>query len=269
MLALAAERRDWLSRPLGQGPAFDDADGEAARAQVAAALGDGGETRWLDDVHVAALLERHGIPLLRSERCPTPDDAVRAAAAIGGPVALKAAFAEPADASEIDAVLLGLEGETALRAGWDALVERVGRAGREWQGAIVQPLADGGVDVLVGALNHEALGVVAGVGAGGRQAGLYGDVAFRLAPATDVDAVELLAAAPVVDRWLQGGAAGHEPDRDALADCVLRLARLFEDVPELVEGDLNPVRLHPGGLTVLDARLRAVRRSAPERIRTW
>ena len=112
--------------------------------------------------------------------------------------------------------------------------------------------------MLVGALNHEALGVVAGVGAGGRQAGLYGDVAFRLAPATDVDAVELLAAAPVVDRWLQGGAAGHEPDRDALADCVLRLARLFEDVPELVEGDLNPVRLHPGGLTVLDARLRAV-----------
>jgi len=111
--------------------------------------------------------------------------------------------------------------------------------------------------------------VVAGVGAGGRQAGLYGDVAFRLAPATDVDAAELVAAAPVVARWLARGPGGAELDRDALAGCVLRLTRLFVDVPELLEGDLNPVRLHAGGLVVLDARLRAGRRPALERIRTW
>jgi acyl-CoA synthetase (NDP forming)/RimJ/RimL family protein N-acetyltransferase len=192
VLALAAERREWLSRPLGQRPAFDEADADAARARVAAALGDDDEERWLPSEDVAALLGAYGIPTA-------------------------------ADAS----------GE--------------------------------GVEVLAGAVNHQALGVVTGVGAGGPQAGVYGDVAFRLSPATDVDAAELLGAAPVVAQWLAAG----ELDRDALADCVLRLTRLFEDVPELVEGDLNPVRVHADGVTVLDARLRAGRRSAPERIRTW
>jgi acyl-CoA synthetase (NDP forming) len=111
--------------------------------------------------------------------------------------------------------------------------------------------------------------VVAGVGAGGRLAGLAGDVAFRLAPVTDVDADELVEAAPVVSRWLSGARGGPELDREALGEVVLRLTRLFEDVPELIEGDLNPVRVHAGGLVVLDARLRAERRTAPERIRTW
>ena len=74
------------------------------------------------------------------------------AAEIGDPVALKADFAAPAHASDIDAVMLGVEGESALRSGWRELERRVQAAGREWIGAIVQPLvAPDGADVLVGA----------------------------------------------------------------------------------------------------------------------
>jgi hypothetical protein len=125
---------------------------------------------------------------------------------------------------------------------------------------------DGGLDVLVGAVNHRQLGVVAGIGAGGPQAGLFGDVAFRLAPTTDLDADELVAAAPVVSAGL---ADVPELDREALVEVVLRLTRLFEDVPELIEGDLNPIRVGRGGVSVAGARLRAERRVAPDRIRTW
>ncbi len=269
VLALAADRRDWLSRPLGQPPALADADPEAARGRVLAALGDADEPRWLDPADVEALLRDYGIAVLPATACATPDEAVAAAVEIAGPVVLKARFPPPEQAAEVDAVLLGLEGDTALWAGWDALRDRVQRAGRTWRGGLVQPLAEAGADVLVGAINHRELGVVTGVGAGGRQAGLAGDVAFRLAPTTDVDAEELLAEAPVVAAWLEGERAGPPLDRDALADLVLRLTRLFEDVPELLEGDLNPVRLHPDGATVLDARLRAGHREAPERIKTW
>ncbi|HEU4657735.1 MAG TPA: GNAT family N-acetyltransferase [Capillimicrobium sp.] len=268
VLALAADRRDWLSRPLGQKPPLDDVDPDAARERVLAALADDGEPRWLSAADVEALLAAYGIPVVPSATCASADEAVAAARAFGGPVVLKAIFPPPAHASEVDAVLLGLEGETALRAGWEALRERVARADRDWFGAAVQPLADAGFDVLVGAVHHRDLGVVAGVGAGGRQAGLAGDVAFRLAPATDIDAEEILATAPVVAAWLDG-ARGLPLDRDALARAVLRLTRLFEDVPELIEGDLNPVRVHRDGISVLDARLRAGRRREPERIKTW
>lgn len=271
VLALAADRRAWLSRPMGQRPAIAGLDAEAARERVLGVLADAGsDDVWLGPEDVGALLHAYGIEQLDQRRCTDADEAVAAAAEIDGPVAVKALFPAPAQAAEVDAVLLGLEGETAVRAGWDALRERVTGAGREWHGASVQPLAGAGVDVLVGAINHRDLGVVTGVGVGGRHAGLPGDVAFRLAPATDVDAEELLGDSPVVSTWLRETRAGMpQPDRNALESVVLRLTRLFEDVPELLEGDLNPLRVNAAGAIVLDARLRAGRRTTRERIRTW
>jgi acyl-CoA synthetase (NDP forming)/GNAT superfamily N-acetyltransferase len=268
VLALAADRRDWLSRPLGQPFAIAGVDPDAARARVAAAR-DGAVDTWLPKEEVDELLASYGIPVLRSTRCTTPDAAVAAADGLAGPAVLKAIFPPPASPDDLDAVLLGLEGETALRAGWEALTDRVRRGGREWHGAWVQPLAEAGADVLVGAVNREDLGVVTGVGTGGRNAGLAGDVAFRLAPDTDLDAAEMLAESPVVAAWLSGKRIGPALDRDALADLVLRLTRLFEDVPQLHEGDLNPVRVHAGGVSVLGARLRAGHRPPRERIKTW
>ena len=100
-----------------------------------------------------ALLATHGIPVVASERCRDLQGAVAAAQEIGGPVALKADFAAPAHASEIDAVLLGLEGESAVRSGWRELERRVQTAGREWIAAIVQPLVAPGADALLGALS--------------------------------------------------------------------------------------------------------------------
>ena len=65
------------------------------------------------------------------------------------------------------------------------------------------------------------LGPLVGVGSGG-------DVAYRLAPLTDVDADELA------------------PDAPVLRDVVLRLAALSEAVPELVEVELDPLQVTIG-----------------------
>src|SRR5918912_1582682 len=59
-LALAADRRDWLSRPRGQRPAFDDVDVEHAQAIAAQALGDGGGG-WLGREAAAELLSTHRV----------------------------------------------------------------------------------------------------------------------------------------------------------------------------------------------------------------
>ena len=161
---------------------------------------------------------------------------------IGGPVALKADFAAPARASEIDAVLLGLEGESAVRSGWRELERRVRTAGREWTGAIVQPLVATGVDVLVGAFSDPDLGPVIAVGLGGSRAGLGETVAFRLPPATDVEADELIDACHGVATELDGFRGGAALAREALRELILRFALLLREVPEVVEADLNPVR---------------------------
>ncbi len=275
VLARAVERREWLARALGQRPEFDGIDAEAARAQVAAWLDDhpvvdpraGGG--WLPIAESEALLAAYGIRFVVSERCSEVERAVSSAAAFGESVVLKADFAPPAHATDVDAVLLGLEGEAAVRAGWQELERRSRSAGREWRGVIVQPLVGSGADVLVGALGDPELGQVMAIGLGGRQAGLGRDVAYRLLPLTDVDARELIDASEAVSIQLDGFRGSLPRDRVALQDLILRFAALLRAVPELVEVDLNPVRCLPEGALVLDMRMRVERRSRAESVTRW
>ncbi|MEA2267760.1 MAG: hypothetical protein QOC64_370, partial [Solirubrobacteraceae bacterium] len=267
-LALAADRRDWLSRPLGQRPRREGVDPERAQRLAAATLAQRGPG-WLEREDIQELLETHRVPVLATERCADVRSAVEAAAAFGGPVALKADFPPPALASDIDAVLLGLEGDEAVRAGWDELMRRTAVAGRPWGGVIVQPLVEAGADVLVGAVVDRDLGPVMGVGMGGRQAGLAGDVAFALVPLTDVEVDDLLLVSPGVRASLEGLRGAQPLDRPALRELILRFSLLLECVPEIAEVDLNPVRVEPRGATVLDARMRLAPRPEPRRAKTW
>ncbi len=50
-------------------------------------------------------------------------------------------------------------------------------------------------------------------------------------------------------------AARPAVDEQALADCLLAVARISEDYPEIVEIDLNPVFAYPDGIQVADVRM--------------
>jgi acyl-CoA synthetase (NDP forming)/GNAT superfamily N-acetyltransferase len=270
VLARAAERREWLSRPLGEPPHYRDLDGPAAREVIAAFLDREPAGGWLSLVESQALLATHGIPVLASHHCRDLNSAVAAAAEIGAAVALKADFAAPAHSSDIDAVLLGLQGESAVRSGWRELERRVHAAGREWIGAILQRLiAPGGTDVLVGAVSDPDLGQVLAVGLGGRQAGLGRTAACRLTPVTDAEADELIDSAEGVVTELNGFRGSAVLDRQALRDLILRFALLLGEIPDVVEADLNPVRCMTDGCVVLDMRLRVEHRHPVERVKTW
>ena len=270
VLERAAGRREWLSRPLGERPEFTDLDVPAARATIGAALeGAGPSGGWLAPGDAEALLDSHGMPVVDTARCASAAEAVVAADRVGAAIALKADFEPPADAGDIDAVLLGLDGEAAVRAGWLELERRVGLSGRVWTGAIVQPLVGPGADVLVGAVSDPDLGPVMAVGLGGRQAGLGSSAAFRPLPGTDVEADELIDASHSVAIQLAGFRGGPALDRIALRELLLRFARLLDKCPELVEADLNPVRCMPRGCVVLDLRIRAEDRRPPARVKTW
>jgi acyl-CoA synthetase (NDP forming)/RimJ/RimL family protein N-acetyltransferase len=270
VLARAAERREWLSRPLGEPPHFRDLDGPAARKVISSFLDREPEGGWLSLPETEALLATHGIPFGASHHCRDLEHAVAAAAEIGAPVALKADFAAPAHASDIDAVMLGLEDESEVRSGWRELERRVRAAGREWIGAIVQRLiAPGGADLLVGAISDPDLGPVLAVGFGGRRAGLGRTAAFRLLPVTDAEADELIDSAEGVVTELDGFRGSAVLDRPALRELMLRFSLLLRELPEVVETDLNPVRCMTSGCIVLDMRMRIEHRRPVERVKTW
>ena len=269
VLARAAERRDWLSRPLGEPPQYPDLDGATARALIDSLLEREPAGCWLSFDQAETLLATHGIPVAAYIRCPDLERAVAVADESGGPVALKADLAAPAHASDIGAVLLGLEGGSAVRSGWRELQRRMAAAGREWTGAVVQPLVPPGSDMLVGTVNDPDLGSVIAVGLGGLQARLTESAAFRLPPATDAEADELIDSAKGVAAELSGLRGSAPLDREALRELILRFTLLVRAVPEVVEADLNPVRCMTSGCLVLDTRLRIEHRPPANRVKTW
>ena len=269
VLASAVERREWLSRPLGEVPDYADLDGSAARAVVEAFLERNPAGGWISLSEAEALLSTHEIPVVASYRCRELERAVAVAAEIGNPVALKADFEAPGPAGDIDAVLRGLHDEAAITAGWRELQRRMQVAGYPWIGAIVQPMYASGASLLVGAVADPDLGPVLAVGLGGRQAGLGRSTAFRLLPSTDADADELINASQSVAAELDGFRGSAPLDRHALRDLILRFALLLRRVPEVVEADLNPIRCMTAGCAVLDMRLRIERRGPIERVKTW
>jgi acyl-CoA synthetase (NDP forming) len=94
-------------------------------------------------------------------------------------------------------------------------------------------------------------------GLGGIYVELLQDVAFRIHPLTDVDASEMIKEIKG-SRLLDGYRNQPKGDVAALEEALLKVSGLIDAVPELVEMDLNPVKvLEPGGgVVVVDARMK-------------
>jgi acyl-CoA synthetase (NDP forming) len=84
---------------------------------------------------------------------------------------------------------------------------------------------------------------------------VLGDRVARLSPLTGTDAEEMIRgvrAAPL----LTGHRGFPAVDAAGLADVLLRVSRLADDLPEVAELDLNPVIARPDGVQVVAAAAR-------------
>jgi acyl-CoA synthetase (NDP forming) len=127
-----------------------------------------------------------------------------------------------------------------------------------------------GVETIVGLVTNPSFGPLVAFGMGGPAAELLLDRAFRILPLTDLDAAELVRA-PRSAPLLFGHRGAPPADVAALEELLLRVARLAEDVPEVVEVVLDPVLVGTTGVVAVDARVRlgtaAVRERSLRRLR--
>ena len=126
-----------------------------------------------------------------------------------------------------------------------------------------------GAELLAGVVQDPVFGPLVAFGPGGVFAELIGEASFRIAPLTDHDAEELVTGGKA-GRLVRGfRGAPRPPTPRALADLVLRLARLGEDLPAVAELDLNPVLALPDRCVAVDARVRVRRPEHLARAKTW
>jgi acyl-CoA synthetase (NDP forming) len=129
------------------------------------------------------------------------------------------------------------------------------RLGDRLTGFLVQRMVPAGVEMLVGTVEDDVFGPVVLCSLGGTQVELLGKPVARLVPLSDADVDELLRDMP--GRALLSGYRGSPPvDERALRELLCRVSWLADTFPEIVEMDLNPVRLFERGLSVVDVRMR-------------
>ncbi|MGW7409969.1 bifunctional acetate--CoA ligase family protein/GNAT family N-acetyltransferase [Streptomyces sp. NPDC054833] len=258
-LAHAVQRAVWLARPAGTVPALDDVDTARAHAVVEAYLEAHPDGGWLDPRTCAELLGCYGIPQSPWAWAATEDDAVLAADRLRGAdgrVVMKGYWPGLLHKTAEHAVHLDLRGDSQIRAAFRDLETRF--AGL-LTGVVLQPLADRGTELFAGVVQDEVFGPLVLFGLGGTATEVLADHAARLAPLTDHDVHDLITA-PRCAPLLFGANGARPVDLEALEQLLLRLSRMASDLPQLAEADFNPVLATPGGVNVLDARVRLLPR---------
>jgi acyl-CoA synthetase (NDP forming) len=253
-LARAVERGEWLRQPAGTVPDLE-CDRDEAQAVVRESLLDGGG--WLDPEQTRRLLQAYRVPLVPERVAATEEEAVEAAKELGFPVVLKTA-APGAHKTESGGIALDLADEAAV-------LDAAKRIGPPF---LLQPYIKGGAELLAGALEDPVFGPLVAFGPGGVFAELIGQAQFRLAPLTDRDAEELVRSGKA-GRLVAGFRGTPPADEGALVDLLLRLSLLAEDLPEVVELDLNPVLALPDKCFAVDARVRVAEQSHARRTKSW
>ncbi len=202
-------------------------------------------------------LARHGLPVTRHRLAADADQAAAFAAELGYPLVMKISSAQIPHKSDIGGVRVGLRDEQSVRGAFDDLrrLTRQQAPDSPFEGVLLEERVEGGVEVILGAVNDPAFGPVIMFGAGGIHAEVFGDVAFRLAPMSRADANALVDETRV-SRLLAGVRGRPAFDREALLDAILTLADLaVSEVASFSEIDINPLVVLPEGQGVkaLDA----------------
>ncbi len=202
----------------------------------------------------AQVLASYGVALAPAVVATNADEAVAAAVRLGYPVVLKVESPDLPHKTEADGVRLNLASAQAVREAYAEVVKnaRAYLPAARIEGALVQPMAGGAVELVVGLHQDPAFGPVVMVGLGGIFVEVQRDVVFARAPVTAGQALALLDR--LRGRAMLDGVRGQPPvDRHAVAELVAAVSRAGAALgPRLSSLDLNPVRCGPEGAVAVD-----------------
>jgi acyl-CoA synthetase (NDP forming) len=208
---------------------------------------------WSEDA-ARGLLEKAGIPVVPASLTTSAAQAVEAAAGFGGPVAMKIVSPEILHKSDIGGVRLGVEGESAVREAYAAVIAAADTMpDAKVEGVLISPMRSPATELLIGVVRDPQWGPMLAVALGGIFVEVLGDSVLSTVPVSVSKARDMLAnlrGAAI----LKGVRGGKGADLDALADVVTKVGDLaFALGDELLSLEINPLRVDGDQIEALDA----------------
>lgn len=205
-----------------------------------------------------AVLEAYRLPVLVSRIARSREEAETIAKEIGKKMVLKIVSPDILHKSDAGGIMLHVMPEEA-GAKFEEMMARVAvnKPEAKLEGVLlVEMITDLGTELILGSIKDPSLGNAIMLGLGGIYVEILKDVVFGLNPLTKKD-VEVMIDSLKSKKFLEGARGAKPSDKKVIIECVLRLAQLLKDFPEIKELDINPLlALEEGkGAKVLDARI--------------
>lgn len=191
----------------------------------------------LSEYESKQVLAAYGIPVTREVPVEDAGGLMEAACAMGYPLVLKGCRPDMAHKTEKGLVRLDIRSaDEALAAFWD-ITARMNPVGGT---VLVQEMLHGKRELTAGMSRDPQFGCCVMFGLGGIFTEIIEDVAFRVAPLTKRDALEMMREIRG-QRILDAVRGMPAVDRDSLADVLTSLGRIGLENDAVREIDVNPL----------------------------
>jgi acetate---CoA ligase (ADP-forming) len=199
------------------------------------------------------VLSAYGISITREELVTTVDEAVAAAARIGGRVALKAMSYQLPHKTEAGALRLGVEAESVGQE-YEALLAEVARQAptAQIEGVLVQEMVPARFELTCGVQRDPTFGPVVAAGLGGVLIEVLSETVL-LRPPFDLEQARTALVGLSGGRLVQSGRGLNESEQTAVAEVMVGVGLLALEFEQIAEVDVNPVRVADGAALATDA----------------
>ena len=208
------------------------------------------------EIEAKKLLGIHGAPVSMNILAKTSNEAVNIWKKLECDVVLKIVSPDILHKSDAGGVKVKLDSEKKIQSGFKEIIKNVKNyyPAADIRGVLVTPMADPGIEVIVGTKIDDQFGPIIMYGLGGIMVEILKDVVFRVLPITRNGAkkmVEETKSFPI----LNGVRGTKAYDKKALINLLILCSELVGAYPEIAEMDLNPVIIHNKGISLVDARI--------------
>jgi acetyltransferase len=212
-----------------------------------------------------AIMKAYNFDVPKGVLATTAAEAVRFANEAGFPLAMKISSPDILHKSDVGGVRIGLSSAAAVEDAFELMMLRIKRKmpNADIRGVLLEKMAIGGKEVILGMKRDPQFGPMLMFGLGGIFVEVLKDVTFGLAPVTAEECRSMIES--VKTYRLLKGVRGEKPvDIDAIVLNLQRLSQLVMDFPEIEEVDINPLKAgqEGDGAVVVDARIILIKESA-------
>jgi acetyltransferase len=218
----------------------------------------GRDSYYMSEKEASEILQCYGFPVLKSILLKEPSEVDKVADEFVFPVAMKISSPDIIHKFDVGGIRLKIKTKEEAKKAFEEIIANVKKfnPSTKIDGVIIERMAKGGVEVILGAVREPNFGPICMFGLGGTFVEAMKDVTFRLAPMWEISA-EIMIQTIKAYSILKGIRGAPPCDIDAIKDCILRLSQMVTEHPEIAELDINPLIVYPQGegCVVADSRI--------------